>query len=638
MTFEQIQRNAIAECKALENNEVSNIYIGTSTCGHSSGASKVLDHINVELKRGNIAARVIEVGCIGFCYLEPLIYIAKHGRPRVCYGSVTPDIASQLITDYIVNNNPRPDLALCTIGKGEIAEIPKISDLPMFKSQVRIALRNCGYIDPGNINDYVSVSGYTGLVRALNISPGEVIEGVGKSGLRGRGGAGFHTGTKWRLCYDAPGTEKYLVCNAAEGDPAAFANRTLLEGDPHSVLEGMIIGAYAVGATQGYIYINDEYQLAISRVRAALKQAEELGFLGNNILDSNYGLNIEVKEGTGDFICGEETALIRFLEGKRSVPYSRPPFPAISGLRDKPTVVNNVETLADVSAILQKSADWYASYGTEKSKGTKIFTISGKITRTGIVEIPMGITLRQIINDIGGGIPNGKEFKAVRIGGPTGGFLSANAFDTPIEYEQLTVNGAIMGSGSIAVADSNICIVNLVKDCLSFTHAESCGQCVLCREGTMQMLEILMDITDGRGKPEYVDLLLELGEGLKLGALCALGRTAPNPVLTTIRDFRDEYVSHINRKRCPALVCKRLILFHIYPDKCQGCLICLKNCPADAIAGGEKMIHVINQNKCIRCGICLDVCPPQFAAVAKVSGKQPIAPKEPIPVESWGKI
>lgn len=562
MNFEQIQHDAIAEWSALENSEIPRIYIGTATCGCASGALEVLDHLAAELEQRNIDAHMIEVGCIGCCYLEPVVHIAKRGRPRVCYSCVTPEIVSQLITDYIVNDNPRPDLALCSMGKGEIDGIPNLAELPMFKPQVKIALRNCGYIDPGNINHYIANGGYSGLVRALKMSPEEVIDEVSKSGLRGRGGAGFPTGTKWRFCHDTPSSEKYLICNAHEGDPGTFLGRALLEGDPHSVLEGMLIGAYAIGATYGYIYTNTEYRLAITRFKTALKQMEDYGLLGDNILSSDFSFRIEVKEGTSDFIGGEETAMIRFLEGQRGMPYPRPPFPTASGLRGEPTNINNVETWANVSAILQKGAEWYASYGNQQSKGTKTFTLAGKVIHAGLIEVPMGITLRQIIYDIGGGIPDSRDFKAVQTGGPSGGWLPASALDIPVDYEHLTAAGSIMGSGSIIVADSDTCMIDLAKHCLSFTQAESCGECVLCREGTWQMLEILTDIAEGRGKPDDIDLLLELGEGIKLGSLCALGKTAPNPVLTTIRYFREEYEAHINKKLCPAKVCQKLISSH----------------------------------------------------------------------------
>jgi NADH-quinone oxidoreductase subunit F len=637
MTFKEIQKNAIAKWKALLSSDKPRIYIGAATCGRSSGALNIADCIRAELEKRSIDASIIEVGCIGCCYAEPLVDIVKRGRPRICYSRVTPEIASQLVTDYIVKDNPRSDLALCTIGEGRIEGIPGFSELPMFAPQVRIATRNCGYINPEDIDQYIANQGYSGLERALKMTPEEIIVEVSKSGLRGRGGAGFPTGTKWRLCRDAPGKEKYIICNADEGDPGAFMDRSLLESDPHSVLEGMLIGAYAIGATYGYIYIRAEYPLAIARLRTALKQMEDYGLLGDNILGSGFSFRIGIKEGAGAFVCGEETAMIRSLEGKRGMPYPRPPFPAASGLWGKPTNINNVETWANVSAILQMGAENYAKYGTEKSRGTKTFSLAGKIERTGLIEVPMGITLQEIVYGIGGGILEGKGFKAVQTGGPSGGCLPASALDLPVDYERLTAAGAIMGSGGMIVADSDTCMVDLAKYFLSFVQAESCGECVMCREGSRQMLEVLTDITEGRGKPEDIDLLLELGEAIKLGSLCALGGTCPNPVLTTIRYFRDEYEAHINKKRCPARVCKSFISFHILPEKCQGCLICQRNCPVDAIAGDKRMIHVIDQDRCTKCGTCLDVCPSRFGAVVKVSVEKPETPDKPIPVGSWKK-
>ncbi len=555
MTFEQIQQNAIAEFEALELDDKPRIYIGTATCGRSAGALKIHEHLCAELERRNLDAQVIEVGCIGLCYLEPLIYIAKSGRPRICYSQVTISIVSQLITDYIINDNHRPDLAVCSIGKGRIDGIPGLADLPMFQRQVRIALRNCGYIDPANINHYIACGGYSGLARALTMNPDEVTAEVSKSGLRGRGGTGFHTGTKWKICHDAPGTEKYLICNAADGN----TSRTILESDPHSVLEGMLIGAYAVGAAHGYIYINAEHTLAIARLKTALKQMENYMLSNDKVLGSNFCFQIEVKGGAGDLICGEETALIQSMEGKRGMAYPRPPFPTTSGLGSKPTIINNVETWANVSAILQKSAEWYASYGTMQSKGTKVFTLGGKVPRAGLIEVPMGMSLHQIVYDIGGAVPDSGDLKAVLIGGTSGGCLPASVLSMPVDYEHINAAGANMGSGNITVTDSATCMVNLAKHCLSFTQAESCGKCVICREGTSQMLEILTDITEGKGKPDDIELLLELGDGLKVGALCALGKTAPNPVLTTIRHFREEYEAHVKRKRCPAKRCSKLI-------------------------------------------------------------------------------
>ena len=637
MSLDEIRKQALSERAVLEQSKKTRILIGTGTCGRAAGAMAVLETINKELMQRKIDAIVTQVGCIGLCYIEPLVDIIKPGSPRICYSRVTPEIMTQLIQDYIINDNPRPDLALGTIGEESVPGIPKLFDHPMLKPQVRIALRNCGHIDPENVKEYVANGGYSGLDRALKMTTEEVIAEVKKSLLKGRGGAGFVTWQKWEFCRKAPGKEKYVICNADEGDPGAFMNRLLLEGDPHSVLEGMVIGAYGIGATQGYVYCRAEKPLAIARLRVALKQAAELGLVGKNILGSGFHFPIEIREGAGAFVCGEETALMLSIEGMRGMPRPRPPFPATAGLWGKPTNINNVETWGNVSAIFQKDADWYTSFGTKTSKGTKTFALAGKVERTGLIEVPLGITLRQIVFDIGGGIPNGKKFKAVQTGGPSGGCIPASLLDLPVDYESLTKVGSIMGSGGMIIADSDTCMVDLARYFLSFCQAESCGKCVPCREGTGQMLEILTDITEGKSKPGDIELLLQLADGIRSGSLCALGNTSPNPVLTTIKYFRDEYEAHINEKRCPAGVCKNLISYYIDPEKCQGCLICLRNCPASAIAGDKRMIHVINPNKCIKCGVCLEVCPAKFSAVAKVSGKKPETPEKPIPVGSWGK-
>jgi NADH-quinone oxidoreductase subunit F len=635
MSFGDIQKQAIGEWEALQHSQIPRILVGAATCGRAAGAEAVLAAIDKELKARGLDAIVIQVGCIGLCYAEPLVDITKPGRPRICYGNVNPDIVSQLIEDYLVKDNPRPDLALGSIGDDVVDGIPKFFELPVLKSQVRIILRHCGFIDPTNINHYIANGGYTGLVKALQMKPEEIIDEIKKSGLRGRGGAGFPTGQKWEFCRRSPGKEKYIVCNADEGDPGAFMNRSLLEGDPHSVLEGMLIGAYAIGAKQGYIYCRAEYPLALERLRIALKQMEECQLLGDNILDSGFSFQLEIKEGAGAFVCGEETALMASIEGKRGMPRSRPPFPAVSGLWGKPTNINNVETWASVAAIMQRGASWYASYGTERSKGTKTFSLVGKVKRTGLIEVPFGITMRQIIYEIGGGILKEKGFKGVQTGGPSGGCLPPAFLDTPVDYDSLTSAGSIMGSGGMIVMDEDTCMVDIARFFLSFVQLESCGKCIPCRWGTKQMLDILEDITNGRGRPGDIELLRELAESIKDGSLCGLGQTAPNPVLTSIRYFRDEYEAHIEQKRCPALVCKALLSYYIDPEKCQGCMICLRSCPSEAIKGGKRMVHVIDEAKCTKCGTCLAVCPPRFGAVIKASGQKPLVPQEPVPVGSF---
>ena len=633
MTFEEMRSRAVAQWETLERSDKPRILIGAATCGRAAGAGAVMEAIESDLRERHIDAIIIQVGCIGLCYAEPLVDIIKPGRPRICYGNVTPEVASELIEEYITKDNPRPDLALGTLGEGSIDGIPRFFDLPMLKPQVRIALRNCGNIDPENIDHYIARGGYSGLVKALSMKPQEVIEEVTRSGLRGRGGAGFPTGRKWEFCRNAPGKARYLICNADEGDPGAFMDRSVLEGDPHAVLEGILIGAYAMGATHGYIYCRAEYPMALKRLHTALEQMGERGLVGDNILGSHFSFWIKVQEGAGAFVCGEETALMASIEGKRGMPRSRPPFPAQSGLWSQPTNINNVETWANVSAILERGAEWYAGYGTEGSKGTKTFALAGKIERTGLIEVPMGITLREIVYDIGGGIPEGKGFKAIQTGGPSGGILPASQLDLPVDYESLAQAGAIMGSGGMIVLDEDSCIVNIAHYFLSFTQAESCGKCVPCRLGTKQMLDILEDITSGRSKMIDLDLLQVLAEDVKAGSLCALGGTAPNPVLTSLRYFKDEFEAHIKERRCPARVCQSLVSYYILPEKCEGCGICLRVCPAEAIKGGKRMIHVIDQCKCIKCNVCLEVCPPRFSAVAKVSAEEIEVPEEPIPVK-----
>jgi len=579
-----------------------------------------------ELKLDSV--KVDFTGCHGFCEQGPIAFVEPEG---IFYTHVSVEDVPEIAQSHLRDGQPVERLFYRDPVSGKA--IPYHKDIDFYAKQQRIILRNCGHINPEVIENYIAIGGYQSLRKVLlEMTPEQVIDEIKRSGLRGRGGAGFPTGLKWEFCRNAAGTQKYMICNADEGDPGAFMDRSTMEGDPHTVIEGMAIAAYTIGASEGYIYIRAEYPLAVKRVRLAIKQSEERGFLGKNILGSNFSFRIHVKEGAGAFVCGEETALMASIEGKRGMPRSRPPFPAQSGLWGKPTNINNVKSLATVPVIIAKGADWYAKIGTEKSKGTAVFALTGKIANSGLVEVPMGMPLQDIIYGIGGGIPDGKRFKAVQTGGPSGGCLPASLLNLPVDYESLAEAGSIMGSGGMVVMDEDTCIVDVARYFLSFTQAESCGKCVLCRLGTKQMLDILENICNGNGKAEDIDLLIELSQAVKAGSLCALGGTAPNPVLTTIRYFRDEYEAHINEKRCPALSCTELISYCILPDKCQGCGICLKNCSSEAISGGKRMVHIIDQSKCIKCGVCLDVCPTKFGAVVKVSGKEIAVPSEPVPV------
>ena len=567
-------------------------------------------------------------GCHGFCEKGPLVVIYPEG---ICYLQVKPEDVPEIVTKTVVGKEVIERLLYTDPNTGET--MAREEEIPFYKNQTRIVFGNNNKIDPQNINDYVALDGYSALSKALSdMDPEQIVQTVTDSGLRGRGGAGFPTGLKWGFCRNAPGTPKYLICNADEGDPGAYMDRSLLEGNPHSVLEGLIIAGRAIGAREAYIYVRAEYPLAVDNVSTAIKQAEENGLLGEDILGSGFDFDIHVHIGAGAFVCGEETALMASIEGRRGMPRPRPPFPAQSGLWGCPTNINNVETYANIPLIISNGADWYANIGTERSKGTKIFSLVGKVHNTGLVEVPMGTTLRQIIMDIGGGVPDGKAFKAVQTGGPSGGCLTEEMQDLPVDYDSLAGAGSIMGSGGMVVMDEDTCMVDLARYFLSFTQSESCGKCIPCRLGTRQMLDTLEDITHGRGKPEDIDLLAELAESVKAGSLCGLGQTAPNPVLTTLRYFRDEYEAHVNEGRCPALACQDLILYYIEPDKCQACMICARNCPVDAIKGGKGLVHVVDQELCTKCGTCLQVCPPRFGAVAKVSGEAVSVPDEPAPV------
>ncbi len=624
MKFEDIQQQAKREWEAFNRLERPRILIGAATCGRAAGALSVRAAFEKELAARSNAADLHDVGCYGLCYAEPLVEIGLPGGRRIMYKNVTEEMAAELVKDFIENGNPRPDLALATLGDTAIEGIPEVSNLPMMEGQVRIVLRNAGLIDPTNVYHYVARRGYTGLAKALGMTPEEVIKEVKNSGLRGRGGAGFSTGTKWEFARRSQSDTKYVICNADEGDPGAFMDRAVLESDPHAVLEGLTIAAYAIDANQGYIYIRAEYPLAVERLRTAISQMEELGFIGKNIMGSDFSFSVEIKEGAGAFVCGEETALMASIEGRRGMPRPRPPFPATSGLHGKPTNINNVETLANVSEILNRGTEWFARYGTEESRGTKTFALAGKINRTGLIEVPMGITLKDIIYNIGGGIPDGKKFKAVQTGGPSGGCLPEELIELPVDYEELAKAGSIMGSGGMIVMDEDSCMVDIARYFLEFTHNESCGKCTPCRMGSQHLLRMLTEISEGKASEGCLDKLERLAWTVQSGSLCGLGQTLPNPVLSALRYFRDEFEEHIRNRRCPAGVCKSLIRFYIDPDKCVGCLLCLKNCPANAISGELKKVHVIDDEKCIKCVVCLDVCPPKVSAVIKFSGENPL--------------
>jgi NADH-quinone oxidoreductase subunit F len=589
------------------------IYVGAASCGRAAGAVEVLEAVRDTLREHGLDARVVEVGCIGPCYLEPLMDIRMPGRPRISYANVTAKKSRHIVESYLLREDPRLRYAVGHFGGGDsgFGDLPRFFDLPMLKPQVRVVLRNCGFVDPEDIDHYLANEGYMGILSAFAMGSDGVVDEVERAGIRGRGGAGFPTHMKWRFCKNAPEKTKYLICNADEGDPGAFMNRSLLESDPHSVLEGMLIAGYAIDAGSGYIYIRSEYPLAIARLKNAVGQMRNYGLLGTNILNSGFDFDIAIKQGAGAFVCGEETSLIASIEGNRGTPRSRPPYPASSGLYGKPTVINNVETLGTLPNILREGAAWYRGFGTQNSRGTKTFSLVGSVRRTGLIEVPLGTTLREIVFDIGGG-PK-KEFKGVQTGGPSGGCLSAEHLDTPVEYESLSKAGSIMGSGGLIVLDSDTCVVDLARYFLDFTQKESCGQCTPCRLGTRRLVQILERITRGKGKMEDLAKLQAIGEMIKPSALCGLGQTAPNPVLTTLRYFRDEYVSHILEHACPAHVCTDLVEYRIIDDLCTGCQRCIPVCPTEAITGSKKEPHELDSDKCVKCRACYQICP--FGAI-----------------------
>lgn len=622
MTIDHIFKQAGTEWENLVTGDTPFFMVGNATCGRSAGATEVIERLNHEKDRSGLSFDVKEVGCIGMCFMEPIVTVYRPGYKPILYGKVNGDDAAELLDLFIRKGEIVSKNVIGVIDNNPGNGLKSVYDIPVMKPQVRLVLNNCGIIDPKNINHYIANKGYSGLKKALALSPREVIEQVKESGLRGRGGAGFPTWRKWQFCHDEDNSTKYLICNADEGDPGAFMNRSLLEGDPHSLIEGMIIAGYAIGASTGYIYCRAEYPLALERLGLAIRQAEENMLLGENIMESDFSFHIKVKEGAGAFVCGEETALIASIEGARGMPRPRPPFPAVSGLWGKPTIINNVETLASAARIMQNSPGWFSRYGTETSKGTKTFALVGKVKNTGLIEVPLGITLREIIFDIGGGVLHDKKLKAVQTGGPSGGCVPAEKMDIPVDYDSLAEAGTIMGSGGLVVMDEDTCMVDVARYFVDFAHKESCGECAPCRLGTRQMLEILEDIVAGKGTMEDLDLLEDLGKGIMKGSLCGLGQTAPNPVLTTIRYFRDEYIEHIQNKRCPARVCRDLKYYEILHDKCTGCHICFKACPVSAISGYPKEVHIIDQELCIRCGMCLDKCPVKFSAIEVYPGSK----------------
>ncbi|MFH1937088.1 MAG: NADH-quinone oxidoreductase subunit NuoF [Bacteroidota bacterium] len=610
--FQKLIKKSAAEWNALITSQDPVIYLGMASCGKAAGAVKVREAVKETLKKYHLSATLVEVGCIGTCYLEPIMDISAFGNPRVSFGNVDEKSAEAILRKYLLEKECHKGKVLGHFGTNSFNGIPRFFDQPMLQSQVRIVTKNCGLIDPENIHHYIANGGYEGLSKALQRTPVAIIDEIMDAGLRGRGGAGFPTGIKWRSCLHTQADQKYLICNADEGDPGAFMNRLLIESDPHAVLEGMLIAGYAIGASQGYIYIRAEYPLAIVRLRHALKQMDQFGLIGENIFGSDFSFDIRIKEGAGAFVCGEETSLIHSVEGKRGMPRTRPPFPAVSGLHQKPTIINNVETLGTVPHILRNGSGWYRQFGVEGNFGTKTFSLVGKIRRSGLIEVPLGTPLRKIIFDIGGGAQ--KEFKAVQTGGPSGGCIPEELLDTPVTYETLASVGSIMGSGGLIVMDRDTCVVDIARYFLDFIQKESCGKCTPCRVGTRHMVEILEKICRGEAEPEFLDKLESLAKLVKSTSLCGLGQTAPNPVLTTLRYFRSEYVEHLNEYYCPALVCSSLIEYSVIREKCTGCQRCVSVCPTGAIIGPRSEPHNLDKEKCIKCRACYDVC--RYDAIA----------------------
>ena len=595
----------------------SHVLICGGTGCTSSGSLKIQDEFVKALEANGLTdeVKIVMTGCFGLCALGPVVIIHPEGT---FYSRVTPEDVSEIVSEHLLKGRVVERLVYADTGEEEAEAIANVSlnDTAFYKTQQRVVLRNCGVIDPEDINEYIAMDGYQALGKVLTeMTPDEVIQVVLDSGLRGRGGGGFPTGRKWALTAPNKAPQKYVVCNADEGDPGAFMDRSVLEGDPHCIIEAMAIAGYAIGATQGYVYVRAEYPIAVKRLQIAIDQARELGLLGKDIFGSGFDFDLDIRLGAGAFVCGEETALMTSIEGNRGEPRPRPPYPAVKGLYGCPTVENNVETFANIPQIILKGADWFASMGTEKSKGTKVFALGGKIEHTGLVEIPMGTTVRDIVYEIGGGIPGGKQFKAAQTGGPSGGCIPARLIDTPVDYDNLTAIGCMMGSGGLIVMDEDTCMVDMAKFFLEFTVDESCGKCTPCRIGTKRLLEMLNQIVSGNGTLELIDEMEKLCYYIKDNALCGLGQTAPNPVLSTLNFFRDEYIAHVVDKKCPAGVCKSLTSYVVVADKCKGCTACARVCPVGAISGKVKEPHVIDQSKCIKCGACMEKC--KFGAIVK---------------------
>lgn len=591
----------------------SHVLICNGTGCTASKAPEIMAKLEKALAANGLEkeVKIVKTGCFGLCEKGPILVVYPEGAT---YCHVTPEDVDEIVNEHLIKGRIVKHLLLGDKDAEDVAR--SLDNVDFFSRQFRIALRNCGVINPEVIDEYIAKDGYSALAKAITeMTPQQVIEEIKKSGLRGRGGGGFSTGLKWQFAAKEVNDQKYVCCNADEGDPGAFMDRSILEGDPHTLIEAMAIAGYAIGSNQGYIYVRAEYPIAVKRLQIAINQAREYGLLGKNIFDTDFSFDLDIRLGAGAFVCGEETALMTSIEGHRGEPRTRPPFPAVKGLWEKPTILNNVETYANIPVILLKGADWFNTIGTEKSKGTKVFAIGGKINNTGLVEIPMGTTLKEVVYDIGGGIPKGKKFKAAQTGGPSGGCIPAEHMDVPIDYDNLIALGSMMGSGGLIVMDEDNCMVDIAKFFLEFTVDESCGKCPPCRIGTKRMYEILERITSGKGKEGDIEKLEVLAESIKQGALCGLGQTAPNPVLSTLKYFRDEYEAHVKEHRCPAGVCKAMLKYTIIADKCKGCSLCSKKCPVNAISGEIKKPYLIDQSKCIKCGVCMDVC--KFAAIEK---------------------